>query len=159
MLIPQKLPQFEGRKLLIIVSGELQAKYYIAHDGKIYFLDSFFVSNPRTEPTDDYFKNSRLGIAASVYDRDRKTLQRKLLQRLHHDTAEIFKRERISETYLFCIEYMMRRVKSTIPQEVRDTISFEYPGDMQYHTPLNLMEIVHQKRLQASITRSKYWGK
>ncbi len=118
MFIPQKLPQFDGRKLLIIVSGELQVKYYLAHDGQIYFLDSFFVANPRTEPTDDYFRNSRLGIAASVYDRDRKTLQRKLLHRLRYDTTQIFKRERISETYLFCIDYMMKRVKSILPQEV-----------------------------------------
>ena len=156
MFIPQKLPQFDGRKLLIIVSGELQVKYYLAHDGQIYFLDSFFVANPRTEPTDDYFRNSRLGIAASVYDRDRKTLQRKLLHRLRYDTTQIFKRERISETYLFCIDYMMKRVKSILPQEVWNTISFEYLGDMQYHTPLFLMEIVQQKRFQNSLAQVRY---
>lgn len=60
MQIQRDLPQFEGKKSLIIVSGELQAKYYIAHNGQIDLLDSFVVANPRAELQEDYLETTRL---------------------------------------------------------------------------------------------------
>lgn len=143
MQIPQNFPQFEDKTLLIIVSWELQVKYYVVHNGEIDFLDGFFVVNPRAGLAEDYTKTSKLWISGNIYDRDRKVVQKRLLLKIKKETAEIFKWHNITDTYLFCIDFMMKQVKEALPEFVRKTLRFEYLGDMQYHTPLNLLEIVH----------------
>jgi len=60
MQIPQHLPQFEHKNVLIIVSGERQVKYYVASNGQINSLDSFFVVDPRAGFKEDYTKTSKL---------------------------------------------------------------------------------------------------
>lgn len=146
MQIPQDLPQFEDKEALMIVSWERQAKYYIIHDGEIDFLDSFFVVNPRAGLAEDYTKTSKLWIAGNIYDRDRKVVQERLLSKLRKETAEIFKQYDIASTYIFCIDFMMNRVREALPDNIRKTIRFEYSGDMQYQSPIELLTIIHEEQ-------------
>lgn len=60
--------------------------------------------------------------------------------------TEISQKYHIADTYLFCIDFMMEMVREALPDEVRKTLRFEYLGDMQYHTPLKLLGIIHKKQ-------------
>ena len=146
MQIPQRFPQFEDKKLLIIVSWELQAKYYLAHDGEIHLLDNFFVVNPRAWLAEDYTKTSKLWISWNIYDRDRKVVRKRLLLKMKKETEEIFKWHSISDTYLFCIAFMMKQVKGVLPDFILKSLRFEHRGDMQNHSPLDLLEIISSKK-------------
>lgn len=146
MRIQQDLPQFEDKKSLIIVASEFQVKYYIAHNGQIELFDQFAVNNPRSQLQEDYLKTTRLGISGSIYDSAKQEVQEKLLRRFHDEVVEIWKQHRIIDTYLFSIDFMMERLKEALPGDIRKTLRFEYPGDMQYHTPLKLLQIIKKKQ-------------
>lgn len=146
MKIQKDLPQFNEKNALIIVSWEFQVKYYIAHNGQILPLETFAVANPRAKLQEDYLPTTKLGISGSIYNSAKHEVQEKLLRRLKKETAEIYKKHHIADVYLFCIDFMMERVKESLSGTIRDALRLEYLGDMQYHPPMNLLEIIQKQQ-------------
>jgi hypothetical protein len=146
MNIKNDLPQFEGRKALIIVSGEFHAIYYLVHNGHISIFDQFAVANPRKGSHEDYVETTKNGISGSVYDGGKQEMQKKLLKRLSKETREICQKERIVDTYLFCIKFMLRETKEALAEEVRKMMRLEYPGDMKQRHPFELLEIIKDEK-------------
>ncbi len=146
MEINQDLPQFEESKSLLIVSGESKAKYYIAYDGHIELLDEFAVADPSLQLRDDYLKDSKTWKSWAMPEEYKQYSQHKLLKRISEETREIVQKHKIKETYLFCIEFMKNEVKDNLAPEVKETVKFEFSGDMQYHHPFDLLKLIKEKK-------------
>ena len=81
-----------------------------------------------------------------MYDSAKREVQRKFLREFGKEVTEISKKHHIDDVYLFCTDFMMERVKEAIPTAIRKSIRLEYPGNMQYHSPVKLLEIIQEKQ-------------
>lgn len=81
-----------------------------------------------------------------MYDSAKREVQRKFLREFGREVAEICKKQHIGDVYLFCTDFMMERVRKSIPDAIRKNIRLEYPGSMQYHSPVKLLEIIQEKQ-------------
>ena len=85
-------------------------------------------------------------MSGNIYDRDRKVVQKRLISKLKQDTDEILRTYMITDTYLFCIDFMMNRVRMALSPSVSTSIRQTHKVDIPNYTPLDILEIIQKKQ-------------
>jgi len=143
MKISKNLPQFEGKKALISVTGRQEARFFLAKDGDIEELEPFKFDKPedpkrkghnmikgskgvyRSGPTPE-FKNQR--IITELESHLRKSLK------------NILNKNKIDIIYLTVPDYLKNDVKKTFPADAAKKIKFVLLGDYCHFHPFDILK-------------------
>jgi len=150
MKISKDLPQFEGKRALISVTGRQEARFFLANDGEIEELESFKFDKPedskraghnmikgskgvyRSGPTPE-FKNQRI-IA-------------ELESHLKGSLKAILNRNKIDTICLTVPDYLKNDVKKTFPKDSVKKMKPILLGDYCHFHPFDILKkIVSQTR-------------
>ena len=153
MKIPKDLSQFKDTPTLFLVSGEFEAKFYVAGNGEISETGSF-VLNPREEAKEKQaFVGKKGGMqsfsAVSHHGRYIEDLKERFLRKLRDSVDEISNREKIKSIYIFAPGHAESRINEKLSKEARDKVTHTHEGQYLRESPLHLLEMM-KKQLEES---------
>lgn len=150
MKISRNLPQFEGEKALIIVSGKQEARFFLAKDGIIEELESFQFEKPKYSDREGFFiSRGKSGVyrSGAVYEFKKQRLVKELGNRLENGFADIIKYNKVDSIYLLSPEYLENYVKKAVPPDYKKKIKFLLKGDYSHFHPFDILnKIASQKK-------------
>lgn len=146
MLISRDLPQFTGETALLIVTGEKDAKIYLARNGTISNLDDFSISKSHYLDREGHFKtrtNDPHGMvvrSGAVYE-DHKIYE---LKNFLHEFSAHLKRvtrgEKISRVFLFAPQTLKTPIRKILPKSLRDRTERVFEGNFYALHPFELLD-------------------
>ncbi|MDX1535708.1 MAG: hypothetical protein R3346_03045 [Candidatus Spechtbacterales bacterium] len=146
MQIEQTLPQFENKLTLVIVTGHQAAEFYVALNGKIEKESEIKVPNPEYSDREGYFKRSGHGLSfgsGSVVEPKNKKVEKKFLKDLEEEVLSIKKsNEQIKGVYLFGPDYMLKRIRKTLPKQIANNLIETFEGNYTQEHPFEFLKII-----------------
>lgn len=149
MKIELNLPQFNNKKALLVVTGEHDAKIYVASNGIIKELDLIYIQKPQYTDREGFFeeKNSTgLYGSGSVYEPKKLYMRKKFLKSLKKELNEIFKKNVVDDIHLFSPRYMEELIKEELSNEVREKVESEEFGNYFHMHPFKLLLMIKKKK-------------
>ncbi|MDP3953487.1 MAG: hypothetical protein Q8P99_01540 [bacterium] len=147
MQISQELPQFEDQKILIIVTGQQEASFYIAHKGNLDKLEGLYIPPITYSDKEGYSEKRRMGMTMGTgFARENKkqTLRNKFLSELDTHLKKIAGEHEIEKIYLFCPPYMRLSVKGVIPYPLKEKPIVSIKGDYHQQHPFKMLEKIKE---------------
>ena len=146
MKIPKSLPQFEKKPLLFLISGEFEAEFYVAKNGRIYKSGSF-VLNPREEAKEKQaFVGKKGGMqslsAVSHHGRYIQNLKEKFLKKMSETVDDISDREKITEISIFSPTYAENRILKKLSKKAREKVAYTHKGHFVKENPIRFIEMI-----------------
>jgi hypothetical protein len=152
MQISQNLPQFNVRKVLILVSSGHGTEIYKAHQGKIEKIKEFQIENPRYSDREGFFMSRSKNIgtirAGSVGEIDDQEVKKEFFQKWR----ELVKESEIKkimdwsdDVYLFSPGSLITELKEELPSRVKDKIAMEFQKNYCGKHPFEILEKIDQK--------------
>lgn len=157
MEIKKELPSFEGKGALIIVSGKQSGQIYYASNKEINLLEEWELETPSKEYTDNegHFKRGKNGefmASGNVLEPKKQYLVKKFSNDLNERIVSVLKKEKASEIYLFCPEYMKNEIKNEMRAEIKTKIAAEFSGNFVDMHIFKLLEKINQEEETGSKT-------
>jgi hypothetical protein len=145
MQIPKKLPQFSKYPALFISSGEYEACFYLALNGKLMFEKSIKMA-PREEAKEKQGfvgkKGGRYGLAAvshhGAYVED---LKKKFKASVHAMVHEIIAKQNIKEIFIFAPTYVSRRIINGLEKSEQQKVRMKFNCEITKLNPLEMVKI------------------
>ena len=157
MKIPKALPQFKDYPTLFLVSGEFEAKFYVAKNGEISENDSFAL-NPREEAKEKQaFVGKKGGMqsfsAVSHHGRYIEDLKERFAKKLRDMTEDVSNKESIREIHVFAPGYVESRISKKISKGSMAMVKSTHDGQYLRENPLQLLEMMKKELEQARSTK------
>lgn len=149
MKIPQDLPQFVDKKVLIVSCGMQAANVYFASDGKITDLRSFRIKAPKYSDREGFFLHGgRLGLygSGSVYEPKKLTMQKKFLVELLKNMKEIDAKHGFEELYLVASPRTMPEIKEYLPPRFSERLTWSLNGNYVNFGSLDLLRKIGEEQ-------------
>ncbi|MCX6765672.1 MAG: hypothetical protein NT136_01790 [Candidatus Moranbacteria bacterium] len=145
MQIPKNLPQFKDYPTLFVSSGEYEARFYLALDGKLEEKNTIKMP-PREEARE---KQGFIGIswgqarvgALSHHGQYIADLKRKFARRAHTAIHDLLAGYRIREIYLFAPRYVAERLTAKLDKAEKKKIKMKFPGEYTKISPLEMIKM------------------
>ena len=146
MKIPKSLSQFKDTPTLFLVSGEFEAKFYVATDGEISDKD-FFALDPREEAKEKQaFVGKKGGMqslsAVSHHGRYIEDLKEKVLKKISAVVDDISYKENVRNIHIFAPAQTENRISGKLSKEAKDRIKDIHTGHYLKETPLFFIEML-----------------
>jgi len=146
MKIPHIFPQFENDKALFVVTGEFEAKFYVAENGEIFETKSFSL-DPREEAKEKQaFVGKKGGMqslsAVSHHGAYILELKNKFYKKVGKVVENIVSEKKINGLYIFIPEYAKNKIVEKFPLIALEKNKGVYTGEYTKHNPLELLEMI-----------------
>lgn len=159
MQISQKLPQFEDKKALLVVTGKQEASFYLANDSRLKKVGEFHIPKITYSDKEGHMQKHKFGkLIGSGFAREPKkqVLRNKFLNQLEDSLKQLSKRNTdIDEVYLYCPGYIMMSAKNTVPSSLKDKVVSTYRGEYQTQHPFKLLEMIQGSKNSGGVTIMK----
>lgn len=153
MKITNKLPRFNIKKGLFIVTGKIEAQFHLAKEGEINEIDSIKIEKPKYSDREGYFesggKNSGGELenykSGSVYEDKNEVIKRELISELKEKLKSIIKKYEFDSIYLFSPDYMIGDIKKSLNKNILSKIEKSYTGNFNKMHPFKLLEKIDEE--------------
>jgi hypothetical protein len=144
MKISKELPQFEGEKALVLVTGMEDAKIFVAENGKIEEVDSFKVEKPIYSDREGHFETRKGGKvigSGSVYEQKDEETVKHFTKELEAKLAR-FKNESITKVFLFSPGYVVSMIRRALPLSLIAKTEGVIKGNYLNSHPFDLLGMI-----------------
>lgn len=151
MHIPGSLPQFRRSPVLIIVSGQFEARFFIAHAGEIKELETIrHIPREETIGKDwGYAKSSSAtpsSGAVSSQGKRRLTLRKKFQKEaVSHIQSEAGDKN-IQEIYFFAPTYVSSGILKQLDSHTKERIRKVFDGEYTKESPAAILYMITESR-------------
>ncbi|HEX8974690.1 MAG TPA: host attachment protein [Patescibacteria group bacterium] len=144
MKISQKLPQFERFPALFITSGEYEAHFYVAFQGKIE-EKKLLKMNPREEAKEKQgfigHKGGQQNLASvSHHGNYIEDLKMKFCRDAQKKIRDMIAEYKLGEIYIFAPKYVAKRIMDALGKPEQKKIRMQFYKEYTKHSPLKLLE-------------------
>ena len=149
MKISQELPQFEGRKGLIVVTGEQEGEFYFASNGEIRKIDSFRFEEPTYSDREGFFESRNKGKvygSGSVYEPKKQRIRTEFKRRMKKNLEPICRNYKIDELHVFSPNYMKNFTQEAIKEIFHKKPDFLYEGHYHQVHPFELLKVINKQK-------------
>jgi hypothetical protein len=147
MQIKKGLMQFEKENTLLIVSGDHEAKFYLAAKGQVDLVGGVEVLNPNFE--DNEGKSGRgkkgEGSGSTVKEVNRPGVRDKFIREFLKKAKEEELIGKVHAIYLFSPVYMHSLLEKSLPAEMRKQLKLNVDGNHLRAHPFKLIEMIEKK--------------
>jgi hypothetical protein len=147
MIISEKLLQFNKRSLFV-VAGRKKVYFYLAFNGKIDKIDSIEMEEPTYSDNEGFFMRLGRGKffgSGSVLEENKIEIERKFLKEIKEKTELLSRKEEIEEVYLFASGYIENGLPQSLPDNIKNMISFSFRGNYVKEHPFDLIKKIQKK--------------
>lgn len=153
MKIPTPINQFKEKAVLFIIAGDYEARFLIAHKGKIRDIENIKFSMREEGKEKQAYVHSNPGPekagAMSHYGKYREDLKLKFYKSVRDKTYELSSNEKINEIYLFSPKQTLNRIYEKLRKETKDKIKNKFYGEYTKHSPLEILKIWEEENKSA----------
>lgn len=149
MKITRDLPQFEGKKVLITVTGLHEADFYFAGDGQIRKIGEFKLLFPHYSDMEGFFESAgggRIFKSGSILEVEKMEIRHRFLKEMDRILDEMVKRNKFDEIYIFSPIYLKNELKSLLPREDRKRVKQNFQGNFTHFHPFQLLLMIKQSQ-------------
>jgi hypothetical protein len=147
MKISRKLPQFEGVPTLLLVSGEFEARFFVAQDGEI--VERNVIKHiPREETIGKdwgFTKGSSAtpsSGAVSAHGERTLNLRRRFQEEVASLANEMVTYGEVLQIYLFAPSYVTPQILRHLEQHARRKVIDTFDGEYVKEGPLRALELI-----------------
>ncbi|EKE24963.1 MAG: hypothetical protein ACD_5C00342G0001 [uncultured bacterium] len=149
MQISNKFAQFESFPALFITSGEYEAHFYIAFDGKLELKEKIKMPPRENAKEKQAFEGQRVGdkILSSFTNRGRfiEDLKKKFAREVHSKIHDILAEERLEEIYIFAPRYVTKRIINSLDKQEQKKVRMQFYKEYTKENPIKLIEIFQKE--------------
>lgn len=145
MKITRNLPQFAGRKALLVVTGLHEADFYIARSGEIQKIGDFRLLYPHYSDKEGFFESAghgRVFESGSVLEIDKIEIRHRFLKEMDRMLDKIVVGEDVTDIYILTPDYMKNELTKLLPKEDRKKIRYIFLGNYTHFHPFQILEIL-----------------
>lgn len=160
MQISNKFAQFERFPALFITSGEYEAHFYIAFEGKLELKEKIKMPPRENAKEKQAFEGQRIGdrILSSFTNRGRfiEDLKRKFTREVHSAIHNILSEKKIEEIYIFAPKYVTKRIIDGLDKQEQKKVRMQFYKEYTKENPIKLIEIFQKEveKIQKEIMES-----
>lgn len=150
MKISKKLPQFNNKKVLLIISGQLISDFYMVHNGIIKKIKKVQRKQPRYSDREGHFLvrgRGRLYGSGSVYEAKKNVTREKFKKDLARATINTVNKEKIDEIYFFAPKHLLPYFQEELPLRIKKLIKFDFRGNYTNKHPFKLLKKIKKRKL------------
>lgn len=141
--ISQKLPQFEKDRVLFIVTGRQEGKFFLAHKGLFSIIHSFKVSHPQYSDKEGRFMTRGSGKVfgqGSVVKNIKKILEQEFNKNFKNSFKKVFSKTKPDKIYLF--SPLARPIKNLLAKNMKSKIVFTLDKDYFHEHPFDILKAI-----------------
>lgn len=142
MKITNKLPQFENKKTLLIVTGGFSGLYFLASDGQIKEIFRTEESQQHYSDREGFFQRSGQGKvfgSGAVYEENKVEREKRFIKTILNETSRLNKEIDFDEIYLFTPDYISNQITKHFPKEVRQKFIKVFEGNYIHDHPFAIL--------------------
>ncbi|MBD3300130.1 MAG: hypothetical protein GF347_02150 [Candidatus Moranbacteria bacterium] len=152
MQISKKLPQFNLKTALFIVTSKKEALFFVANQGKLKKIRELQIEKPTYSDKEGYFETSGKGNApkgqtfksgATQKDKDR-LMKKELIFKILKEMNRIKKNTHFDLVYLFSPDYMLGDLEPKLKKDESIKIHKRFEGNYIKSHPFELLKILNQ---------------
>lgn len=150
MNIEEHLPQFEGKRALILVSGKQCAEMFFAKDGEIELIET--LEEPKMQYTDTKegaFRNMGARGVSNIgapYEEKDEVIVRRFLNKISERIEDLLNKREVNEVILFSPEYIGKMLEGKLPSAAAKVLKYHLYGNYIHHHPFDILEMIKQKQ-------------
>lgn len=160
MQISNKFAQFESFPALFITSGEYEAHFYIAFEGKLELKEKIKMPPRENAKEKQAFEGQRVGdkMLSSFTNRGRfiEDLKRKFIREIHSSIHNILSEEKLEEIYIFAPKYVARRIIDGLDKQEQKKVRMQFYKEYTKENPVKLIEVFQKEieKIQKEVMQS-----
>lgn len=139
---------FVGETVLLVATGNQDAKFYLAHNGTIKTVDSFLIAKPRYSDREGYFKSTVQGktIRSGAASEDHKERSRSVFtQEFRKRFITIAKKHQPEKLYIFSPDHVRTHIKKSLPKAWHSKVTMEITGNHFKTHPTKLVRAIAKR--------------
>lgn len=143
MKISKKLPQFEGEKVLILVSGNNRAEFYLISDNHINMVDDLRIKDEHYSDKEGFFVRSGLGRifkTGAVREPVDKDIMSEFIRKVTENIKKFLYFDEVDRMYIFGPEYLKNFLKDAVPKSYKKKLIHFFSGNLTNHHPFELLK-------------------
>lgn len=148
MKISRELPQFEGEKAMVLVTGLQDAKIYVAADGEIEEVESFKTEKIRYSDREGHFETRKGGKvlgSGSVYENKDEENVRNFTKELEAKLVR-FRNESITKVFLFSPGYVISAIRRALPLSLIAKTEGVVKGNHLDAHPFDILRMINEMK-------------
>lgn len=147
MEIPRTLPQFEKFPALFVASGEYEAHFLIALNGKIEQIKAIKMSPREDAKEKQAFVGHKAGMqslsSVSHHGNYVADLKMKFVQSMHETIHALIAEYKLEEIYIFAPKYVIQKVISSLDKSEQKKVRMRFYKEYIKDNPLKLIELIN----------------
>lgn len=156
MKISSKLPQFSSETVLLIVTSQLGATFYLVRNGELTKAVSFELARPKYSDHEGKFVRRGRGkifAAGAVYEFDKQGMIKEFLRELEGQTRASMLKYKITDSYLYAPAHLMQQIKTKITKILGDSYMMSFRGNYHNCHPFELLKMIGVRKARRSVRR------
>lgn len=147
MRIQRDLPQFDNKRVMLVVTGRYAAELYLVSNGEINRLDGFQLVWPMYEDNEGFFEQRGRGmtrISGSVRERKEAERVKRFVRELRGRLWRHVQHERPDDLFLFTPK--AHEIADALQDRVRKLVAGEIKGDFIRKHPFEILQRLARQR-------------
>lgn len=146
MRIPKTLVQFENHRALFVVTGAIEAEFYVAYQGEMSLVKSFTIPKPVYSDREDRSRgNGRSYENGGKFEIIKNSMATDFAKELKKTFKELTQ-EKFDLLYVFCPAKVHNVVETALPAPLKKKLVRVWKGNYQHEKPSGLLEKI--KKIQ-----------
>lgn len=157
MEISRHLPQFNNENVLLIVTGDTDAKIFLARNGTLKTLADFEVAKPHYQDREGHFKtrsNDPPGSAlrsGAVYENNKEFVLKNFLHEFSAHLKRVTRGEKITRVFLYTPATLKIPIRKILPKNLRDRLELLFEGNFFDLHPFELLNKIVQAKKEKTV--------
>ena len=154
MKISAKLPQFGKETVLLIVTGQLGAAFYLARNGELTKAASFELRKPKYSDHEGKFLRRGRGkifAAGAVYEFDKQGMIKEFLRELEGRTKVLMTKYKVTASYLYAPAHLIQQIKTKITKILGSSYVMSFRGNYHNCHPFELLEMIGARKARRAV--------
>jgi hypothetical protein len=155
MKITNKLPHFENKKILLIVSGGFKAVYYLAENDYINEISQVEEEQRHYSDREGFFQTSGSGEvfgSGAVYEEKKIEREKRFMKKVIEETNRINNESKIDAIYFYGPGHILGQISSHFPKDILGKFAEMFEGNYVQEHPFLLLSKIKK-------TQDKFKGK
>lgn len=149
MQISNIFSQFERFPALFITSGEYEAHFYLAFQGKLELINKIKMPPRKNAKEKQAFEGQRAGdrLLSSFTNRGRfiEDLKKKFAREIHNAIHNILAANKLEEIYIFAPKYVAKRIINGLDKQEQKKIRMQFYKEYTKENPIELIKIFQKE--------------
>lgn len=149
MKISNKFPQFERFPALLITSGEYEARFYVAFQGKLEQKEILKMPPRENAKEKQGFVGHKSGMQSLSATGHRENyieqLKSKFYSNMHSIIHNILSEMKMDEIYIFAPKFVIGKILSSLNENERKKVRMQFYKEYTKQSPLLLLKIFNQE--------------